>query len=349
MKKKKLYLEIMRVLCILTVLFCHRPAYHSTDILQPVTVSYAVKALNSIVFRCCIPMFFMISGILLLGRQEPVAKTFTKRIPRILGAMVIAYLCYLFCFPGRPDLQAMINPINWFFYAYLGFLLLLPIYRWIAQQSKKDEVIYLLILMFVAYTGYGVIETAGINLQLPVNILHYANLDRWPNELWALMFPLTGYLITHLEEKGFSEKERKIFWTVVTVLAVLSVIGAFLFYLQAIRTENTLMRDGAQQYFLFAPSCLIFEVIRRILEPREDKIPEKAAKVIEILGASVFGIFLIEVQTPFSWLIYEKIEPFLVPVLGPYFPSAVCAVVEFVLYAALISLLRLIPPVRRIL
>ena len=349
MKKKKLYLEMMRILCILTVLFCHRPAYHSTDVYQAVTLSYAVKALISIVFRCCIPIFFMISGILLLGREESIKKIYTHRVPRMIAAMVLAFLMYTFCFPGRPDLQAMIRPVNWFFYAYLGFLMLLPVYRSVAIYSKKDTVVYLLCLMFIAYTGYGVMMTAGLENETVTNVFHYLNTDHWPNELWALMFPLTGFFLVHLSDKGFSEKEIRIFWTVTAVLAALSVIAAFLFYLQAVRTENTLMRDGAQQYFLFAPSCLLFGAERALFTKAEEKLNGRGEKLLTCLGASVFGIFMIEVQTPYSWLLYEKIEPLTMPLIGPYLPSAVSAVAEFVIYAAVISLLRLIPPVRKVL
>ena len=223
MKKKKLYLEMIRILCILTVLFCHRPAYHSTDVYQTVTVSYAVKALISIVFRCCIPIFFMISGILLLGREESVKKIYTHRVPRMIAAMILAFLMYTFCFPGRPDLQAMIRPVNWFFYAYLGFLMLLPVYRSISLNAKKDTVIYLLILMFIAYTGYGIMLTAGMENETVGNLFHYLNTDRYPNELWALMFPLTGYFLIHLADKGFSEKEIRIFWIIFISLIILAI------------------------------------------------------------------------------------------------------------------------------
>ena len=349
MKQKKIYIECIRILCIVTVLFCHRPANHSTDVITDINLSYCIKALISIVFRCNIPVFFMISGVLLIGREESVKKIFTKRVPRILIAMLLAYGMYTFCFPGMPELQDMIRPVNWFFYAYLGFLILLPVYRSIASCAKKETVVYYLLIMFITYTVYGVLMTGGYESEFIRNIFHYVNTDRWPNELWALMFPLTGWLILHLQDKGFTEKEQKLFWIITAVLSVLSVAAAFYFYLKAVRTENTLMRDGAQQYFLFAPACLCFEGFRRMFTKLEDHMGEKAKKAVSVIGASVFGVFMIEVQTPYSWLIYQKLEPVLVPVIGPYLPSAVSAVVEFVIYSAFICLLRLIPPVRKVL
>ena len=348
MKKKILYLEQLRILSILMIMFMHRPAYHSTDVLQPVTLSYGVKVLIGILVRCGVPFFFMISGILLLGRKESIVLLLKKRILRFLAAMVIAYLCYKFCFPGRPELQAMIHTFNWFFYAYLAFLILLPVFRMIAQNVTREGTVYLLVLMFAAYTCYGVLQTASLHLPMVENVLHYGGLDRWPSEYWTMIFPLTGYLITHFSEKGFTEREQKIFWRVMAVLGVLSLAAAFFFYLLAVRTDNDLMREGALQYFLFAPSCLLFEGARRVLEPLEPKLPAWLAGATEKMGAAVFGVFIIEVQTPFSWILYEKLEGYLVPVLGPYFPSVVSVLIAFSAYMVFVMLLRLLPPVRKI-
>ena len=109
---RKVYLDVLRILAILGVLFNHRVAYYTIDTLQPVTVNYIVKILLSVFAKCGPPLFFMISGYLLLGKNEPLKKIFTHRILRIVIVMVICAVYFVIRFR---DMGKIPIKLNWYF------------------------------------------------------------------------------------------------------------------------------------------------------------------------------------------------------------------------------------------
>lgn len=87
-KKRKAYLEVMRVLAVILVVYNHLPAYtlymYSSGAKQIVTMLLAV------ITRINVPIFLMISGALLLDREEDFVQVCRRRITRIVVALVLA-------------------------------------------------------------------------------------------------------------------------------------------------------------------------------------------------------------------------------------------------------------------
>ena len=145
---RKVYPDVLRIIAILGVLFNHRVAYYVIETPQPVNLNYIIKIFLSVAAKCGPPLFFMISGYLLLGKNEPLKRVFTHRICRILAVMMICAVYFVIRFR---DMGRIPIKLNWYFYAYLGFLLLLPFLRKMAQGADKTAVIYFLILSFEFY------------------------------------------------------------------------------------------------------------------------------------------------------------------------------------------------------
>lgn len=156
------YLELLRIIAVVLVIFNHIDInyfyYHNTNNI----VTFAVSVLVTVVVRINIPIFLMISGSLLLKKEESIRDIFVKRISRIfLATIVFSVVQYIvristgkienasffdFC---RRFIEGDIQETYWFLYMYIGVLLILPFLRKIAHSINKQE-FYLLLILKIA-------------------------------------------------------------------------------------------------------------------------------------------------------------------------------------------------------
>ena len=157
--KKKYYLEVIRILAILMVMYNHSAAFMSFS--NQSGVEYAISFLFSMVCKGAVPLFFMVSGALLLGKNESGKDLFQKRILRMILVIVIfSFLYYMKLVlkgerPFAPFSFLLSLPTDlvylpyWFLYSYLGVLTILPILRPLAQNMSKNTFWYLIILQIL--------------------------------------------------------------------------------------------------------------------------------------------------------------------------------------------------------
>lgn len=89
-KDKKMYLEVLRILCIFFVMFNHTtPTGYLAFVGESNAVLYALYLFCSVLCRIAVPVFFMISGALLLGKTEPIRVVFMKRILRMAAVLLL--------------------------------------------------------------------------------------------------------------------------------------------------------------------------------------------------------------------------------------------------------------------
>ena len=157
--KKKYYLEAVRITAVLLVMYNHSAPFMSFATQHG--VQYAVSFFLSLVCKAAVPLFYMVSGALLLGKNESFGELARKRILRIVAVIVIFSLLYYLKFAVRG--QASVTPIRfllglpfdvaflpyWYLYSYLGILVSLPFLRPLAQNMPKNAFWYLIALQIV--------------------------------------------------------------------------------------------------------------------------------------------------------------------------------------------------------
>ena len=331
-------------------MFNHRVAYYSIETPQPVTLNYVIKILLSVFAKCGPPLFFMISGYLLLGRQESIKKIFTHRILRIVIVMAISAVYFVWRFRDMEDVHIK---LNWYFFAYLGFLLLLPLLRKMVSAADRTIALYFLAISFTAYSFSGIYRMLSVPPTVKSGVetlLMSVFTAEWPSICWPIIFPLAGYFLADPGDKFFSKKEKDLLFIASAVLSLITCIVNVFQILWAVKTADpAYYTEVMRQYFAYAPSCFLFMLAGRISDLGKVKIGGKAAGLISALGAATFGMFVIETQTTFSLTIYGWIEDHTASVIGYYFPSLLSVAAEFIIYAAFICLLRCFKPVRKIL
>lgn len=153
---RKSYLDLLRIIAIICVIYNHT----STDGFAFFTLShtrlYPVYMAVSVFIRINNPLFFMISGALLIPKEEPISTVFRKRVARYVVVLVVASAFIYLHRIGWDFTEASLSTffttlysdrwVTWFLYSYLAYLITLPILRKVAVSLSDKDYFYLIIL-----------------------------------------------------------------------------------------------------------------------------------------------------------------------------------------------------------
>ena len=169
-ENRKVYLDLLRIVAIFMVLYNHTNTrgYVLFTVAQesPLYWSYLFF---SIFIRINVPVFFMISGALLLPRQESAGQVVHKRITRIAAALllssVVGYLYQLHLDLSKFSQGYFFKTLYsngltvplWYLYAYLAFLVVLPLLQSFAKSLSCKQYIYM-IEVYLAFQCLSIFE-----------------------------------------------------------------------------------------------------------------------------------------------------------------------------------------------
>lgn len=159
---------------------------------------------------------------------------------------------------------------HWFLYAYLSFLLILPLLRKMAQ-NMKDEEFYLLFLLFVVSSFVFPFLERG---------LHFEPCDlQFPLLSNIILYPFLGYFCDRKENlaKG---KNVAIFGLLSLLLSICNMI---------LMERNMELFDD---FHIFIYAMTLFIAVKYLFQRR--KCPEKLRGVLLFCGKGVFGAYLFE-------------------------------------------------------
>ena len=142
MKKHDWRLDFIKIVAIIFVLYNHLYCYSfifSYD-LSELNILHYVLLIPSLLCKCGSALFFMVSGVVLLGKNETYTKIISHRVSRILIVMAAISIISGICNRSISSLiSTFLGGLNWYLYAYLAFLLMLPIFRRIVQNFSDDN------------------------------------------------------------------------------------------------------------------------------------------------------------------------------------------------------------------
>ncbi|HXF85914.1 MAG TPA: acyltransferase family protein [Anaerolineales bacterium] len=250
--------------------------------------------------RVCVPIFFMISGYLLLGKHEPITVFLRKRFNRVLlplAAWTSFYLLWRKYYEGETSLswadaiKSILSPAYyhlWFLYAIIGIYLYMPILRILAPQLNGMSLYYFLGLWYLAASLIPFAENAA-------NIT--SNIDL------RMISGFVGYFVIgyFLGGKTLSKKQT----------IYLSLILIFLLCFTALVTYYFTFREGRYiDYFhrYLSPSyiplsVIAFVLLKELVERTSFGRGTRATSVLQAMDSAVFGIYLIH---PIFLVMLEK-------------------------------------------
>lgn len=348
MIKRHYYLDFLRIIAIFFVLFNHRECYHHFLTYDDFGLKYLITIIPSILCKCGPPLFFMISGALLLrDKEESFSQIFKHRILRILIVMIAAAL-----WKSREDftivtiIKTFASGLNWYLYAYLGFLFMLPFMRVITNHVSKQKVTMFFMLTFGFYSAQALSIAFGLNFLLFANVpIFNANHG---SSCWMIIFPIAGYFLANLEKIYEDKKSINKIMLLLVGASVLSVATSIALITYDIRNNNSANLEQLRQHFIFAPSCLIFYFAKIIVEKFQHKITKVPAKLITEISAATFGMYILEVFTRISENLYNYVAEICTPIIGTYFSSFVSIAISFIIYIIIVIPVRKIPFINKI-
>ena len=164
MKEKKLHLELIRALAMLLVIFNHTgtSGFMLYSVAQQ-SVFYPVYLFLSVACKPAVPLYWMVSGALLLPKEESIAHVYRHRVLRMVLVLLLfsvgPHLASVIL--GRTELNlkhvfvtVYSSPMSiattyWFICAYIGVMMMLPFLRRLVKAMTRREWLYLFLLMFV--------------------------------------------------------------------------------------------------------------------------------------------------------------------------------------------------------
>ena len=193
-----------------------------------------VSALMNIIY-CGVPLFVMLSGALLLGKDEPMKVFFKKRLSRVLipflvwsvivgailylqggGRSIVGYTLY--------ELKSVattgVHGIYWYVYMIIGLYCLTPVLRHIIHSGNEARGGGILLYLSVLCLVTAVLGDAIPELQV---------LSHWVSKnLIMLFYFMAGYLVSQAVRIYYDQiNYKKVFCISLPVLYAISVIASF--------------------------------------------------------------------------------------------------------------------------
>lgn len=284
MENKRLtYLELLRIIACLFVISIHTPLISEYERVAEGSIVYYTYMAISIFVRCAVPVFFMISGAVLLGKEESLKDVWKNRMLKIIiDLTAFSFMYYMWnvwmkfeTFNIGKFFKVLVSegwviPF-WFLYAYIGFLIILPFLRSMVKNLKKDHYYYLIF----AYAFFNVTLPIICYIFPSIDINEYIGISGLASMI--VIYPCIGYFFANM----INSKSKSMvicFWLVDIILLVLSCIWS--------KADGILYTE----YSVAINSITLFLTVKVLYKQRDGS---KVNNIVNLIGNCTFGIYLI--------------------------------------------------------
>lgn len=258
-------------------------------------MQYWLYMLMSVVCKISVPIFFMISGALLLPKKDETPQVLVKRIFRIgIVLLLFSFLSYLQqIYQGYEtfDLKRFVIVLiendwmspYWYLYAFMAYLMALPFMRALVQKLENWHYLYLIVLQIVFS---GIIPIALYYFGQGEHHINYNFLVGW---LIANVpfYPLIGHFLENVFDiNKMSKRHLTLLWSANIICILLTCYMTYY--------DNMLVGGFAQTFLmsLVSVNCItIYITAKKLFEATQ--FAECINQLIISLGRATFGIYLI--------------------------------------------------------
>ena len=355
---KRVHFEILRCIAVFFVIFNHTSSYgfYLFTKYNPNNIRYWCYLVISLFARLNVPMFFSISGALLLSRKyehESVETIYFKRIKKVLLSLFVFSIVYivqdnLFLQSQKSLIEYFVLFYNssvkyhlWYLYAYIAFLGSLPIIRPLVWNLDKKIFHYIFILNII-YNFIPIIEylftktTLKLYSQIEINYV-LSNI---------FIFPILGYYLEYiLDVDSFGKKKLLSLWCF-NILTIL--IQAYATTVRGMDT-NMLRPNICSWYmnsFKLINVACVFITVKKITGHYNNKIVNSLANNV---GKLCFGIYLLHPIFLEMDIIKNLLSILYTHSVNRLLCSFIVVILVYTVSALITFLLRKIPIIRNVL
>ncbi|MBR0090665.1 MAG: acyltransferase [Lachnospiraceae bacterium] len=305
-EERKIYLDVLKIMACWLVIYNHLPAYNHYMYGTQHQIPYMV---SSLITRINVPLFFMASGALLLAKQDNMASVCKKRILKIVLALIIFSGAYYVIGAVKGSAEAgniEIHPWKfvasvlrgnlvgayWYLYAYLGFLMMLPLIQRGVTALSKHEFLIIFLTHFVLNTAIPIAnifiaivfkgETDPITLSSSFS-LPFATIK-------AFFYPITGYYIDNaIRIEGLKRRH----FALMAVCASFCIAASCACTLYEGRATGIFTQNYVQ-LFDYVLAIIVFIVVKWITQIINASRTKRIWDVIFLVASLTFGIYLLD-------------------------------------------------------
>lgn len=230
--------------------------------------------------RFAVPLFLMISGALLLHKQESAKIYFNKRLSKILIPFVVwSFIYYLYKSDSSIQVTEFIQQLFsakvyyhlWYFYIIIPLYLLIPIIRKVIASIPSQYIFFYAITSSIIVTSQNILSLGGWEIAIFSNPFST-----------SIAYLMLGYAFTHRE---FRVKY-------VPGLAIISLITIFIgTYYTSVIANNGKVNEALYDPFglpVLMYTVCIFYLVKGCKSSRWQNI-----KSLQFISKYSFGIYLI--------------------------------------------------------
>ena len=291
MKLRIYYMDYLRTIAIIGVLAIHAAAPYAT-MYQKIDFSmWEAGIIYNSLSRWCVPIFFMISGALLLGKKEESLKEFFSRrankilIPFVFWSVIYYVWRALVIYNSTPSftefkqlfLNANVYYHLWYFYALIAIYLLVPMFNVFCRYASQQIVGYT-VAMYLLFFGVFRYYT----FLVPNRLVNYFPLTEF------IGIVLLGFYLGKFEQ---SKRMRIIIYVAGIIGAIATILrtnaltfdqGQFSSYAFGYATPNVL-----------AMSIALFVFFKYFIMKRQQNEQFAPSKLLQRISFTSFGIYLV--------------------------------------------------------
>ena len=340
-QNRNLALDLLRVLACFLVIVNHTTG----DLLLTLAPSGTWYALVGFFFlsKPAVPLFYLVTGTLLLGREEPVTRSLA-RCARILAVLFLFSLLYYGNgLQGKPfsfsdywasTWHAPQTRAFWYLYVYAGLMLMVPLLQRLARGMKETEYRYLFAVLLT------LLSVLPIASHLTPELWYSAYID---SALMAmpLCVLLLGYYVS---QKPIPRARAALLPCILLIL-----LGAFLSVRWTAREyakwpADYLWFDNINLATILTPAVCWYLLSRMACaRVRPDS---RAARLVSALGRDTFGVYLL------ADFAQEKLQPLQTFLLGRMHMIPAVVFFQICIFACCLpvaAVLRRLPGLRKLL
>ena len=344
--------DIIKIIAVVMVIYIHTTTdgfFLFSLYYEPNTSSswlYWAYMIPSVISQIAVPLFFMVSGALFLGKEESIRSVWKHRISKYSVVLVLVSLLYYVLYSVRTGhsldffrfLQLVYSGSAaahlWFLYSYLGYLIILPFLRYVAKGLSRNSVFYLLGISVVFSGIIPMLQFLLLNSKLQLN----PDLRVGAFTGMAVFYPLLGYGFTKFKPNRKTAK-------VLLLIGVLSIIPVVLVTYLNMRSIGVYDYSSEHEVTVFwecfndVRTVVVF-VILSCLAGYIKK--QSLTRLIKSLGSCVFGVYLFSLalqRSVFMISLFQGISA----CLSPFLSIVIFVILVFLITALFVYCLRKIP------
>ena len=361
-KKKTLYLELLRALAIFLVIFNHTGTKgFFLFTVQQSSALYPVYLFLSVACKTATPLFWMVSGSLLLPKEESIRYVYRHRVLRMVLVLVLfSFFHYLFMiYKGLDtfDVAYFLTqlytdchaPAYWFLYSYIGMLMMLPFLRKVVKSMTKNQFLYLFLLILILRGVVPILQYLVSTIPTVQAATGHSTLimnHNLTSNLFSenVLYFIGGYYFGSCLKDEELNRKHALRWAGAGLLAMIvtCLMTQYRINITGVTDENA--AETFYNNLIAVPTFAVFYNTRLFFRRRT--ITAAVEKVIIFLGRSAFGIMLCE------YALRIQLEPYYYYYFRPFFPRMLACLgwVALIYLVGLVitTVLKMIPGIRKL-